>query len=367
VAGSSRVLVVDDLDQVRTLIRRALAGCGYTVDVAARLADARALHPSGYDAVLVDAHVGQERGIDLIDELRLEDPAAVRRCLVMTGGAVEALPDGVGRLAKPFRLDELIEAVRAMTEQEADSGSAQPPIIHEHLSAHPPSADRPAGPQSADRPGVGPAAPDAQAWQLLGLTRAARARERQELIDFLHDGPIQELAAAAMELELLSRSLTPGQAQAVGAALQRLDAAGGSLRSLIDESWPVAEPESQLNAALKQRAGLLLAAPASVAADEQAADLRPAEAPFIVDVAELMLLAMNPAGQVRAALAVRTGDHLIRVELALTASGDGQLVGEASSVRAALDAVARALGGTAHATLSGQCWLAVLVLRRPSL
>jgi CheY-like chemotaxis protein len=209
-AGHSRVLVVDDVDEMRTLIHRALGDSGYAVDVAATLTEARGMVPSGYDALLVDAHIGQERGMDLIDELRSKDPAAARRCLVMSGGPAEALPEGVGRLGKPFRLAELIDAVGERTADPAAPG--------------------------------GPTA-QAQAQELLGLSRALRVRERQDLIDFLHDGPVQELAAAALELQLLARSMAPGQAQAVDSVLRRLDAASVSLRLLLDGQCPFAVPD----------------------------------------------------------------------------------------------------------------------------
>ena len=69
-----RVLVVDDTDEVRTLIRRALAAHGYRVDAAATLAQASALDPAGYDAVLVDAHLGAELGTDLIETMLARIP-----------------------------------------------------------------------------------------------------------------------------------------------------------------------------------------------------------------------------------------------------------------------------------------------------
>src|ERR1022692_5072800 len=71
--GGQRVLVVDDLDEMRTLIHRALSARGYKVDVAANLAEAREKQPRGYDAVLVDAHLGAERGIDLVEALQSEE------------------------------------------------------------------------------------------------------------------------------------------------------------------------------------------------------------------------------------------------------------------------------------------------------
>ena len=378
--GSARVLVVDDLDEMRTLIRRALSGCGYAVDVAATLAEARGLRPHEYDAVLVDAHLGAERGLDLVDELRSEDPAAVRRCLVITGGATEALPAGISCLTKPFQPHELIQAVRSLGNPAPESIPGGPAVIPQRSGADPrpevpPSEQHPADAGTDARTGAatdtGPGAgQDAgpNAWRLLGLARAVRMRERQELVDFLHDNPIQELTAAGIELELMSRSMAPGQAQCVEALLQRLNAASGSLRWLIDGSWPFAEPENQLEAALKQRTRWLLAAPATVHTEGQAADLAAIDVPVIVDAVELMLLAMEPAGRpARAAVAVLVQERLIRVELTLgSIAADGPPVGDAASVQAALDALAAALGCTGHATLGAQYWRAVLVLRRQS-
>ena len=114
-----RVLVVDDTDEVRTLIGRALAAHGYRVDAAATLAQASALDPAGYDAVLVDAHLGAELGTDLIETMLAQDPAAARRCLVITGGSTAIVPHGVACLAKPFRPADLLHAVRALHQQES--------------------------------------------------------------------------------------------------------------------------------------------------------------------------------------------------------------------------------------------------------
>ena len=113
-SAGGRVLVVDDVDEIRVLVQRALSAQGYQVDVAATVTEAFRMDPSGYDAVLVDAHLGAERGNELVEALRSEDPAAARRCLVLTGGSADELPQGVAWLAKPFQADELIDAVRAL-------------------------------------------------------------------------------------------------------------------------------------------------------------------------------------------------------------------------------------------------------------
>ncbi len=93
-SASPRVLVVDDTEAIRTIIRRVLTGAGYHVDVAASAPEARSMDPAGYDALLVDAHLGRERGTALIQALVAEDPAAAGRCLLITGGKPDVVPAG---------------------------------------------------------------------------------------------------------------------------------------------------------------------------------------------------------------------------------------------------------------------------------
>ena len=128
---TKRVLVVDDVAEMRTLIWRILSADGYQVDVAATLAEARGLDPAGYSAVLVDAHLGTEQGMDLIEELRSADPAAVSRCLVITGGTADAGPAGLAVLTKPFRAADLLDAVRALQQAappQPDPSQPQPAL-----------------------------------------------------------------------------------------------------------------------------------------------------------------------------------------------------------------------------------------------
>src|SRR5437899_9355546 len=123
----ARVLVVDDTDEIRILIRRALAAHGYQVDAAASLAQASALDPAGYDVVLVDAHLGAELGTDLIETMLAQDPAAAGRCLMITGGRPAIVPSGVACLPKPFRPADLPHAVRTPHRQAAADPPAPTP------------------------------------------------------------------------------------------------------------------------------------------------------------------------------------------------------------------------------------------------
>ena len=125
-ADSPRVLVVDDARDMRAAIRRVLESGGYRVDAVGTLAEARAMTPGEYDVVLVDMRLGSEEGITLIEELATADPEAASRCLLMSGSLAYA-PPGVATLAKPFRPDQLLDAVRALGRAEpASAGSAGP-------------------------------------------------------------------------------------------------------------------------------------------------------------------------------------------------------------------------------------------------
>jgi signal transduction histidine kinase/DNA-binding response OmpR family regulator len=342
---------------MRSIACRALSACGYRVDSAASLAEARAMDPGRYDALVVDARLGSERGIDLVEALRSADPAAAGRCLVMTGGSADEIPDGIAYLAKPFEQGELIDAVRGLRQPRNVPAPGRRPGIP------PDSAPQPAAPV---RPLTQLDIGEPHGRQLLGLTRELRARERHELVDFLHDGPIQELTALTLELEMMARSASSGPAGRFAAILQRLSAAAASLRWLIDGNWPFLAPETRLASALQQRTAWLLAGPATVQADGQAAALGAVGVPVIVDVVELMLLGIvAPGPPARAHVAVRTQEHLIQIELTLTPAADGnEAVGDPVAAKAALDGLASALRASAHVEASGQQLRARMVLRR---
>jgi CheY-like chemotaxis protein len=358
ISGGQRILVVDDVDEMRTLIHRALSASGYQVDVASTLAQAREMDPGGYDAVLVDAGLGAERGIDLVEELRSEDPAAVGRCLMITGGAADTIPDGVACLTKPFLLGHLLDAVHALHQPSAGPASSRSAGIGPDTGAQPPVSELPNGRR--------PQAAEPQVWQLLRLIRRLRERERHELVDFLHDGPIQELTAVSLDLQLMARSAAPGHVPRFEVPLQQLDAAAGSLRWLVDGNWPFLAPEIRLATALKQRTAWLLAEPVSVHANVQSAGLAAAEIAVIADVVELMLLGILPTDpSLQAEVAVRPEEQEIQVELTLTAAGRDELPASGTATaRAALGELASALGATAHADLGDRRWRARMVLPR---
>jgi DNA-binding NtrC family response regulator len=108
------VLVVDDEPAIRLLCRVNLELEGYRVLEASSLTDARRrLAEEDVALVLLDMRIGSERGESMLDELQaLEIP------VVLVTGSVEIKPSWNARaaavLGKPFAIDDLLRAVRAL-------------------------------------------------------------------------------------------------------------------------------------------------------------------------------------------------------------------------------------------------------------
>ncbi len=359
-----RVLVVDDAEEMRETIRRALSAGGYQVDVAGTLAEAEAKDPGGYDAVLVDARLGGESGIDLVERLRSKDRAAAARCVVISGGIPDRLPEGTAYLAKPFSIGDLLEAVREAGRPRPgpwpllgpDPGGPTEPVAGRSRRAERTPAE---GGPAED----GPAEGEPPAWLLLAMDRQLRAREQRALAAYLHNGPLQEIFAASLELQLLHRShpaLPPGIFDRV---LPRLDAAAAALDRLPGgfsaETGPVA-------GALERRTAWLLGGPLTVDAGAGNEGLHAAEIPMVADVIELTLLGTVPEGRrARASAAVRADGHMIRIELTITpAADDAHEIGDVELARAGLARVAAALAAKASGDLRARRWRLRITLPR---
>ncbi len=112
------VLVVDDEAAIRLLCRVNLELEGYEVLEAATLSEARdRLSAEPVGLVLLDLHVGKERGETLLLELLEAEPRIP--VIVVTGssevdtGELNLPADAV--LAKPFTIEALLESVGALT------------------------------------------------------------------------------------------------------------------------------------------------------------------------------------------------------------------------------------------------------------
>ncbi len=116
------VLVVDDEDQVRQLIRESLAQAGYTVQEARdgkEGLDQYRKQPA--DVIIMDVMMPDQDGLESILILRREFPAA--RVIAITGGSdmigilnfldVAKMMGARRTLHKPFELHALLDAVSA--------------------------------------------------------------------------------------------------------------------------------------------------------------------------------------------------------------------------------------------------------------
>jgi hypothetical protein len=163
------------------------------------------------------------------------------------------------------------------------------------------------------------------------MVRRLRARERGYLAGLLHDGPIQELAAAPLELAEARRATGTAQRDELGVVAQQVDAASRSLRGMQDELWPFPQPSCGLAAALKQRTGWLLDIPLAVDAGPDVAGLAEADIQVVADIVDLIFLQLN-----------------------MTAAPDGDLAFGGPAARASLRSLAAAVQARADLDLHGR-------------
>jgi DNA-binding response OmpR family regulator len=113
------VLIVDDDAAIRLLCRVNLELEGHRVAEAAYLEQARSvLAAEPVDVVLLDLHIGNERGVDLLRELRRDRPEIA--VALLTGSPQERFPDEEAKadavIPKPFEIEELGRTVRRLAE-----------------------------------------------------------------------------------------------------------------------------------------------------------------------------------------------------------------------------------------------------------
>jgi hypothetical protein len=204
--------------------------------------------------------------------------------------------------------------------------------------------------------GPGNAAPQA----LLDMVRGLRARERGYLAGLLHDGPIQELAAATLELDAMGAAVgAPPSDEPNGLARQQVHAAGRTLCRLQDELWPFPRPGSGLIETLKQRTAWLLATSLAVAVGDGAAELSDADVQAVADLTELILAGLGDAeAWDRPIVGVRADPDLIFLELNMTpapgrdpAPGGSAASGGSAAVGAWLHRLAAAIQARADVIL----------------
>jgi two-component system phosphate regulon response regulator OmpR len=129
--GRSRILVVDDDEKIRTLLRRYLTEEGFDVHLAAEGAAMRAaLERQGADLVLLDLVLPGEDGLSLIQYLRKNHGKLPVIVLTGKGDVIDrvvGLESGADDyVAKPFHLRELLARIRTVLRR-ADAAPAAAP------------------------------------------------------------------------------------------------------------------------------------------------------------------------------------------------------------------------------------------------
>jgi CheY-like chemotaxis protein len=122
--GRERILVVDDEELVRMVVKAILSYRGYDVieaaDGQAAVEAYRTAQPP-VDLVLMDVHMPRLNGYDALRQIRALNPKA--RAVILSGGVHDGASDplsgqsGVAFLHKPFENQELLQTVRKKLEE----------------------------------------------------------------------------------------------------------------------------------------------------------------------------------------------------------------------------------------------------------
>ncbi len=121
----ARILVIDDEDAIRLVLREALEYAGHeVVEAEDGVAGVEQYHVRRADLVILDILMPRKNGLETIQELREADPAV--KIIAISGGVRGGNVDNLAvaktlgaqrTLAKPFRLHEMLEIVATMLHQ----------------------------------------------------------------------------------------------------------------------------------------------------------------------------------------------------------------------------------------------------------
>jgi CheY-like chemotaxis protein len=119
-----RILVIDDDLLVLDIIAEMLTNAGYAVVQATNgKAGVRLYRERPFDLIVTDLMMPEKDGLEVIMELRKDFPAV--KVIIMSGGNIQAdhfleparLLGAARPLQKPFKEDQLLEAVRQVLEE----------------------------------------------------------------------------------------------------------------------------------------------------------------------------------------------------------------------------------------------------------
>jgi DNA-binding NtrC family response regulator len=122
----ARILVIDDDASVRKVVTMALEDEGYVVDTAENGSEAiRKSNTSFYNIALIDIRLPDMQGTNLLMAMKDTTPKMVK--IIVTGypgmqSAVEAANRGAdGYIVKPFKMDDLLKAVKEHLRKQEDA------------------------------------------------------------------------------------------------------------------------------------------------------------------------------------------------------------------------------------------------------
>ena|SRR6185503_2157722 len=124
-SGMARVIVIDDQEPIRRIVRTALERAGHEVlDAADGEVGLQLLERHATDVVLSDIFMPGMDGIQMLRQIRRQFPAV--KVIVMSGGDSTGMLDlrrdaellgAVKSLSKPFTTHEIVEIVNSVLER----------------------------------------------------------------------------------------------------------------------------------------------------------------------------------------------------------------------------------------------------------
>jgi CheY-like chemotaxis protein len=131
----AKILVIDDEEDIRYVLKEVLERAGYEVDVAADASEGMdLLRANGADMVITDIIMPGTDGVQTVYDIRMEFPNT--RVIVISGGGnvtpMEYEPSAISTtaylasataagadlaLTKPFERDELVNAVKGLLQE----------------------------------------------------------------------------------------------------------------------------------------------------------------------------------------------------------------------------------------------------------
>src|ERR1700761_2347139 len=141
-AEQAHLLVIDDDQRLRDLLRRYLVESGFRVTTAGDAAEARTkLSSMEFDLLIVDVMMPGETGLELTESLRQTNavPILLLTAMAEAGDRIDGLERGADDyLTKPFEPRELVLRIRHILARVAPAAAPAPaaPAVEELLLGH---------------------------------------------------------------------------------------------------------------------------------------------------------------------------------------------------------------------------------------